>query len=109
MKPTDEQDEEIVLLAAYLLSSGRAVMDEPPGYGSFRLVDGARRALTLLEAGGLTNPYFSAVRERLDDLVSGKIGDVDATALLDDLCQQMAHGLKSTEPPQPAAPGSPMR
>jgi hypothetical protein len=40
--------ERIALLAAYLLSSGRRLLEEPPDYAIYRLVEGARRALELL-------------------------------------------------------------
>ncbi|MGH3686840.1 MAG: DUF6092 family protein [Pseudonocardiaceae bacterium] len=99
MKPGDAPApphlrEGIALLAAYLLSSGRGLFEEPPNYAIYRLLDGARRALELLETCGEPNPHLVSVRACLDGVFYGPLTERDYAVLTDDLCQQMANGLK---------------
>lgn len=108
MKPTGEAREtraaELAQLAAYLLTSSRTLLDEPVHYGPFRLIDGARRALLLLQDGEAT-AQFSAVRAQLQDLFQDQPRlhelfrapnlEVELPALLDELCLQLARGLRN--------------
>ncbi len=101
MKPGTSPDrvpeslaEHITLLAAFLLSSGRGLLEEPVAYGPARCADGARRALEILEEHGLCDARLVAIRTRLEEAMSGPMGDVDLAALLDDSCQRMAEVLK---------------
>jgi hypothetical protein len=96
--------ERIALLAAYLLSSGRRLLEEPPDYAIYRLVEGARRALELLETCGEPNPHLVSVRACLDGIVYGPPTERDFAVLLDDLCQQMADGLKYSDTSAELAP-----
>lgn len=105
MKPGDdpmppELGEGVTLLAAYLLSSGRRLIEETPGYAIYRLLEGARRALELLETSGSSSPALVAIRSRLDDIVHGPPADRDFAALLDGLCEQLVTALTQ---PGPAA------
>ncbi|MEU5212194.1 DUF6092 family protein [Streptomyces sp. NPDC020742] len=94
--PQSRLHEEIALLAAYLLSSGRGLLDEPADYGAFRCTDAARRALRILEENGLVNQQLSEVRQRLDAFMFAPMGDdgPDISELLDDTCLQMAVALR---------------
>jgi hypothetical protein len=93
--------EDVALLAAYLLSSGRGLVSEPATYAPFRLIEGARRALEILEHTDTRHPRFAAVRSRLDELAQAPMGDLDFTELLDEVCQEMAEGLRALAvPPQ---------
>ncbi|MEU7636737.1 MULTISPECIES: DUF6092 family protein [unclassified Streptomyces] len=99
--PQERLREELALLAVYLLSSGRGLLDEPPDYGAFRCTDAARRVLHILEADGPLGPEMAAVRGRLDDFMFAPMGgdDVDLAGLLDEACLQMAVALQGTEKP----------
>jgi hypothetical protein len=93
--PQARLHEEVALLAAYLLSSGRGLLDEPADYGVFRCTDGARRALELLEQIGGGTPELTDVRQRLDTVMFTPMGsDLDLKTILDNLCGDMASALK---------------
>ncbi|GLF99625.1 DUF6092 family protein [Streptomyces yaizuensis] len=93
--PPARLHEEIALLAAYLLSSGRGLLEEPADYSSYRCADAARRALLLLEQAGGGSARLTAVRKSLDDLMFAPMGgDVDLASVLDALCADMASGLQ---------------
>ncbi|MGW7411239.1 DUF6092 family protein [Streptomyces sp. NPDC054863] len=88
-------NEEIGLLAGYLLSSARGLLDEPADYGVFRCTDGARRALELLERAGGRTDELTAIRKSLDEVMFTPMGsDVNMAEILDDLCGKMASALK---------------
>ncbi|MFD8462304.1 DUF6092 family protein [Streptomyces antimycoticus] len=72
--PPTRLHEEIALLAAYLLSSGRGLLEKPADYGSYRCADAARRALLLLEQAGGDSARLEAVRKSLDDLMFAPMG-----------------------------------
>ncbi|MCP2168190.1 DUF6092 family protein [Goodfellowiella coeruleoviolacea] len=107
MKPgsdpvSPELREGIALLAAYLLSSGRRLLEETPGYALYRLLEGARRALELLETAGEATPDLVAVRSQLDGVVFGPPADRDFATLLDNLCAGLVTAL--TQPDTAAEP-----
>ncbi|MFH9425003.1 DUF6092 family protein [Streptomyces sp. NPDC017529] len=95
--------EGLALLAGFLLSSARGLLDEPGFYGVFRCMDGARRTLELLEASGPHDPRLAAVRAEIERLATGPQQPFDAAELLDDLCRQVAHAVRE---PAPAADAS---
>lgn len=80
---------DILLLAAFLLSSGRGLLDEPADYGPARCADGARRTLEILERTGTPDPRLTQVREQLEDALCGPMADVDLPALLETTCEQL--------------------
>lgn len=94
----DRIEEELLLLAAFLLSSGRGLLDEPPGYGPLRCLDAARRVLTLrATVGAADHPDLAALRSRLDDVMCGAMRDHELDSLLDDLCERLAAVLEETD------------
>ncbi|MFH8552981.1 DUF6092 family protein [Streptomyces celluloflavus] len=93
--PQDRLHEEIALLAAYLLSSGRGLLDEPADYGAYRCADAARRTLGILEQAGASTPQLSGIRHRLDEIMFSPMGgNLHLREILDDLCLQLAGTLK---------------
>ncbi|MET9290720.1 DUF6092 family protein [Streptomyces sp. NPDC003077] len=86
--PPDLTDD-IVLLAAFLLSSGQGLLSEPPSYGAARCADGARRALELLDAYGDPDPAVLRVREQLERAMCGSMADVDLPTLLQTTTEQV--------------------
>ena len=86
-----EATEELLLLAAYLLSSSRGLLEEPAGYGPLRCLDAARRVLALRASlGGEEGADLAAVRERLDGVMCGAMADRDLSTLLDEACDRLA-------------------
>lgn len=82
--------EDVTLLAAFLLSSARGLLDEPAEYGVARCADGARRALELLEdVCGVREPGLVAIRQRLEDAMSGPMDESGLAALLDGACDDI--------------------
>ncbi|MEC3891575.1 DUF6092 family protein [Nocardiopsis alba] len=83
--------EELLLLAAYLLSSGRGLLQEPPSYGPLRCLDAARRVLALRDGlGGEESPALADLRASMDDVMCGAMTDRELDVLLDDLCDRLA-------------------
>ncbi|RJL21227.1 hypothetical protein D5H75_37815 [Bailinhaonella thermotolerans] len=95
----------IAHVAAYLLASGRTMLSEPMEYGPFRLLDGARRALALLEGDDETYARFASIHDRIQEVFQTVRLDIDLPTLLDELCLEMAAGMREWEraderPPQ---------
>ena len=73
-------------VAGFMVTSARGLLDEPAGYGPFRLIDATRRLLMVLDGEGLSSPALDGLRERVDDWESKGLGDADVfRAYLDDL------------------------
>ncbi|MBH1937656.1 hypothetical protein I5Q34_25865 [Streptomyces sp. AV19] len=93
--PQNRLHEDIALLAAYLLSSGRGLLNEPADYGAFRCADAARRLLEILDRAGGGTPGFTELRKSLDDIMFAPMGgDRDMAEILDELCLKMADTVK---------------
>ncbi|MFK4070158.1 DUF6092 family protein [Streptomyces sp. NPDC029674] len=82
--------EELVLLAANLLSSARGLLDEPKDYGPMRCLGAASRVLELLEQEEASEPRLVAVRTRIDDVLTGPQNHDHTADFLDGLCEQVA-------------------
>ncbi|MFJ5678000.1 DUF6092 family protein [Streptomyces sp. NPDC093097] len=89
--------EELLLLATYLLSCGRGLLDEPPSYGPLRCVDAARRTFALAAEAGTTTPDLENLRAELEDFLCGAMKDRDLKTFLDSLCARLARLLHEEE------------
>jgi len=73
----------------YLVSCSRLSLEEPPIYGSFRLIEGASRLIEMLDPEG-TDTFLSDARRRIEE---HKLMMVDRheeyTAFLDDLLRDV--------------------
>lgn len=87
--PPPEIGEELLLLAAYLLSCGRGLFDEPRAYGPLRCADAARRALALAERAGIEHEEVRALRAELDDVFRSAMGARPLDDLLDSQCERL--------------------
>ncbi|MCX4662198.1 DUF6092 family protein [Streptomyces uncialis] len=90
-------DEELLLLTAYLLSSGRGLLEEPQQYGPFRCIDAARRVLVLLRDRGVTNSELQELHGRLEDFMCGPMAPRDLTAFLDEVCGKLTLLLRDSD------------
>ncbi|MFH8606959.1 DUF6092 family protein [Streptomyces sp. NPDC018029] len=93
--------EDLVLLAANLLSSARGLLEEPKNYGPMRCLGAAGRVLELLEEADASEPRLVAVRTRIDDVLTGPQNHEHTSDLLENLCEQVAVAVT-----QPAGAGA---
>ncbi|MGV9882167.1 DUF6092 family protein [Streptomyces sp. NPDC003006] len=89
--------EDLASLAAYLLSVGRGLLEEPDDYPPMRCVDAARRTLGVLEAHTAADPRLVDLRSKLEEIVTAppEPDPPPMTELLDDLCMTMARVIKN--------------
>ncbi|MEU3601300.1 DUF6092 family protein [Streptomyces sp. NPDC006798] len=100
--PDPSTDEELLLLAAYLLSSGRGLLDEPQVYGTFRCVDATRRVLVLLRRRGVGHEELDRLHRELEDFMCGPMTPRDLPVFLDDLCGRFTVLLRDSDLIAPA-------
>ncbi|XVQ14262.1 DUF6092 family protein [Spirillospora sp. CA-255316] len=82
--------EELLLLAAYLLSCGRGLLEEPPQYGPLRCLDATRRTLALAVRAGADHEGIAGLRTRLEEVMCGAMTERNLQELLDRLCEDLA-------------------
>ncbi|MFG7940622.1 MULTISPECIES: DUF6092 family protein [Streptomyces] len=95
MEHTDRQlpvrlREDLVLLTAYLLSTGHGLLHEPAAYAPARAVDAARRTLGLLAEHDGPDRRLDEVRARIDEFFTDPHDGEPLAELLDELCVRMA-------------------
>lgn len=77
-------------LAGFMVTSARGLLDEPPGYGPFRLIDSARRMIMVLESEGLSSDELDRLKERINEGESKGLEDADVfRAFLDELVMSL--------------------
>lgn len=89
--------EELVLLAAYLLSSGRGLLEEPQLYGPLRCIDAARRVLAVVEASGGGDERLTALHTELQECMCGPMTEKNLAAFLDGLIGRLARLLRESD------------
>ena len=73
----------------YLVSCSRLSLEEPPIYGSFRLIEGASRLIAMLDPEG-TDPFLAGARRRIEEHKLMMVDRHDEyTAFLDDLLREV--------------------
>lgn len=86
---------EMYLLACYLVSSARGLVDEPKAYGPLRLVDAASRLIGLLERMGLAGDGLRQAGGSLDALRhEGATDEAALIAGLDAVIGRLTAGLR---------------
>lgn len=77
MKEADnpKNDEEYFNLVAYLITSARGLYEEPPDYGSFRLLDAAGRLLEIMGHSGELDPFLAQLKDEIDQEREGSMDD----------------------------------
>ncbi|WP_217143778.1 DUF6092 family protein [Streptomyces sp. AC627_RSS907] len=89
--------EELLLLSAYLLSSARGLLTEPPAYGPLRCLDAARRTLTLARQLAACDNGLNGLPLELDAFMSDAMEERDLETLLDNACCHLAELLRAKE------------
>jgi hypothetical protein len=85
-------------LIGYMLTSARGLVNEPPIYGPFRLVDGVSRLCTLLEnETSQYKDFFSMIKKKIDEKKFTVITD-EATfiGMIDEVVLDYTKRLKKT-------------
>ena len=63
----DEIYRSLFELLGYMLTSARGLIDEPPLYGPFRLLDGASRLCGFLDDVAGYGDFYSSLKEKIDE------------------------------------------
>ncbi|MGW0535060.1 DUF6092 family protein [Streptomyces sp. NPDC003032] len=90
--------EDLVLLAAHLLTSARGLLKEPKDYGPLRCLSAACQVLELLEQAQASEPRLVHVRTEIEDVLIGPQNHQNLAGFLDDLCEQVAVAVKHPVP-----------
>ncbi len=93
-RETINRQEETFNLIAYMISSARGLYDEPPDYGSFRLLDAAGRLLEILNAAGELDPFLTQLKEEIDAEREGSMDDARQRQNLERWVFQIAKELR---------------
>lgn len=94
---TAELQAGILELLCYLLTSARGVIYEPRLYAPYRLVEGARRLILLMDEAGTARPEWRSVADEIERSVMRAITDEEACKrILDDLVLRLTAQLKES-------------
>jgi hypothetical protein len=92
--PTEFRSEVLELLC-YLMTAARGVIYEPRLYAPYRLAEGARRLIMLLDHAGVAEPEWLEIASRIEHNVMRAISDEEACKqILDEIVIQLAGQLK---------------
>lgn len=67
--------QDLLLLVAFMLSSAQGLYDEPVEYGTFRLIDSARRLLIIMEDYDLSDHLLSEIKMCVDEVCEDAMDD----------------------------------
>ena len=74
---------ELMDLMGFMITSARGLLDEPPLYGPFRLIDGASRICSILEGKVESDSDFlMRLRSKIDEGKFSVMTDVDTFKLM---------------------------
>ena len=93
----DELRVEVLELLCYTITSARGLIDEPGGYGPFRLIETAGRLVAIMQRAGLDDEFLRQVATRISsrDVVT-RNDEEELVRFLDDLVLLLTRGLKET-------------
>jgi len=89
----DELKVELFNLTAYMITSARGLYEEPPDYGTFRLLDSAGRLLAIMESQELSDPFLAELRQSVDEEREGNMNPDRQSERLDQLVLKLAEEL----------------
>lgn len=69
-------DEDLFNLVAYMITSASTLYEEPPDYGSFRLLDAAGRLLEMMNDSGELDPFLARLKQEIDRERLGSMDDM---------------------------------
>lgn len=92
----DELRVEVLELLCYLMTSARGVIYEPRLYAPYRLAEGARRLILLMDKAGLADPEWLAIAADIEGNVMKVVTDEEACKqIVDELVLRLAGQLKA--------------
>ncbi len=88
-------EDEVVESLAFLISSARCQLDDPPDYGSMRLLDAAERLSAFVQdrASPQTKKLLALILEESPKIQSVIADREQYKSMLDELCRDMAQHL----------------
>lgn len=92
----DELRIETLELLCYLMTSARGVIYEPRLYAPYRLAEGARRLILLMDRAGLADPEWLAIAADIEGNVMQAVTDEEACKrIVDELVLRLTAQLKA--------------
>jgi hypothetical protein len=91
---TAELKAELFYLVAYMITGARGLYDEPPEYGTFRLLDASGRLLEIMQTGGWLDPFLARLKEEVDEEREGEMDDARQRQRLDQWVVEIAHEMQ---------------
>lgn len=86
----------VLEILCYLLASARGVIYEPRLYAPYRLAEGARRLILLMDQAGVARPDWREIAEEIERNVMLAISDEErCKQILDGLVLKLTAQLKS--------------
>ncbi len=85
-------------LLAFLITSARGCVDEPPLYGPLRLIDAASRLIDIMKKEGKINEQILRLQESIEEKMNLVMYDEEAfVEFLDELSQELAKIIKQKQ------------
>ena len=96
---SQEMQKGLFELTGYMLTAARGLLNEPPLYGPFRLVDGVSRLCSLLEIeGGEYKAFYSQLKKKIDEKKFLVMTDEEAfVRMIDEAVSEFTKRLKEEE------------
>ena len=82
-KSRGELQNELFHLVAYMVTSARGLLDEPPDYGTFRLIDSSGRLLAIMESNEMLDPFLTELKTIIDEEREGSMDEEGQRERLD--------------------------
>lgn len=93
---TDDVRVETLELLCYLMTSARGVIYEPRLYAPYRLAEGARRLILLMDKAGVADPEWRAVVTEIERNLMRSITDEEACKqFIDEVVLRLTAQLKA--------------
>jgi hypothetical protein len=89
----DELQEDIYHWVGFMLTSARALYQEPADYRGIRLLDSTERLISILENHGLADDFMTHVREELKLEKEGSVNESHRKELIDKLILEYTNAL----------------
>jgi len=89
-----DMNAELFHLIAYMITSARGLYDEPPDYGTFRLLDASGRLLEIMESSGRLDPFLTRLKEEVDKERESEMDDARQRQRLDRVVVEIAHEMQ---------------
>jgi len=91
----NELKQELLDLAAFMVTSARGLYDEPADYGIFRLIDSAGRLLAVMEAQGLGDPFITRLKQAIDEEREGSMDSTGQQERLDQIILEIVQEMQN--------------